>query len=373
MWVWLGDPRRAARAAPPRTPWLGDEGWSALGGTRTVAAGYLLLHENALDRTHFAYVHPDTSHRGYLEGPPPLEIEVSETSVSYARTFPAAPLAAWQSAATGLPPDTRCVQHESGVFVSPALHVDHMRIEAEGRGLPDRLRARVHPGGPRRHPRALVVGARLGRGGPGRRRDPAPGARADDGGGRTAARGDPGDGRPGRSGAAGCNAAADAASVRAEQIVRRLVDEEQPPPTYLTPTPLSGTVGRGSCSASQRPTAPRSRGPCGLSSSRRSRGLRPFPRRAALPLRARRAAAALRRRAVGARPRRCTSTPSATSRSGRRCSPAPGRSSAAPRRSPASATTWSGRARARRSWSPAGATAVSPASTTSASTAARGS
>ena len=66
---------------------------------RTVAAGYQLLHENALDRTHFAYVHPDTSPRGYLEGPPPLEIEVTETSVSYARTFPAAPIATWQSAA----------------------------------------------------------------------------------------------------------------------------------------------------------------------------------------------------------------------------------------------------------------------------------
>jgi phenylpropionate dioxygenase-like ring-hydroxylating dioxygenase large terminal subunit len=227
VWVWLGDPRRAGAAAPPRVPWLTDEAWSALGGLRTVAAGYLLLHENALDRTHFAYVHPDTSHRGYIEGPPPLEIEVTETSVSYARTFPAAPLTAWQSAATRLPPDTRCVQHESGVFVSPALHVDHMRIEADGavfrtafvraftpvdagvtrvhwwsardwapgdRGVDEILR-RVHERTMEEdEPLLEAIEATIARDGPGRR----------------------------------VNAAADAASVRAEQIVRRLVDEEQP-------------------------------------------------------------------------------------------------------------------------------------------------
>lgn len=128
VWVWLGNPRRSAGSAVPRMPWLEDPAWSSLGGELTVASGYLLLHENALDRTHFAFVHPDTAHRGYLEAEPPLKVEVSETSVSYARDFPAGPLTAWQSAATGLPPDVLCVQRESGVFVSPALHVDHMEI-----------------------------------------------------------------------------------------------------------------------------------------------------------------------------------------------------------------------------------------------------
>lgn len=132
VWVWPGNPRRAAGTAPPRLPWLDDPGWTVFGGELTVDAGFMLLHENALDRTHFAFVHPDTSHRGYLEQPPPLKIEVSETSVSYAREFPPGPLAGWQSAATGLAPDLDCVQRESGVFVSPALHVDHMEIEGDG-------------------------------------------------------------------------------------------------------------------------------------------------------------------------------------------------------------------------------------------------
>jgi vanillate O-demethylase monooxygenase subunit len=228
VWIWVGDPRRVHSAAPPRVPWLDDPAWSVLGGTRAVAAGYLLLHENALDRTHFAYVHPDTSHRGYLESPPPLQIEVTETSVSYARHFPAAPLAAWQSSATGLPPDSQCVQHESGVFVSPALHVDHMRIEADGavfRTVFVRAFTPVDPGSTRVHWWAA--------------RDYAPGDRLVDETlrrvhERTMEEDEPlleaiqetvdRDGAPRQ-----VNAAADAAAVRAQQIVRRLLDEERPP------------------------------------------------------------------------------------------------------------------------------------------------
>jgi phenylpropionate dioxygenase-like ring-hydroxylating dioxygenase large terminal subunit len=227
VWIWPGDPRRARTADPPRAPWLADAAWSVLGGTRTVPAGYLLLHENALDRTHFAYVHPDTSHRGYLEGPPPLEIEVTETSVSYARTFPKAPLATWQSAATGLPPDTLCVQHESGVFVSPALHVDHMRIEADGavfRTAFVRAFTPVEPGVTRVHwwaARDYALG------------DPVVDETVRRIHERTMEEDEPlleaiqrtldrdGAGRQ-------VNAAADAASVRAQQIVRRLIAEEQP-------------------------------------------------------------------------------------------------------------------------------------------------
>lgn len=133
VWVWLGNPRRATGSATPRLPWLQDPAWCAIGGELTVSAGFMLLHENALDRTHFAFVHPDTAHRGYLEAEPPLQVEVTETSVSYARDFPEGPVTAWQSTTTGLPADARCVQRESGVFVSPALHVDHMEIEGPER------------------------------------------------------------------------------------------------------------------------------------------------------------------------------------------------------------------------------------------------
>ena len=66
--------------------------WTPDDGAYTIP----LLHDNALDRTHFPYVHPHRIQRGYVEDPPPLKIEVTETTVSYSRTFTPAPLAGWQ-------------------------------------------------------------------------------------------------------------------------------------------------------------------------------------------------------------------------------------------------------------------------------------
>src|SRR5580704_174541 len=128
VWVWPGNPARSRGTEPPDLPSLREPGWTIVGGAREMAANYLLLHDNALDRTHFPYVHPHRIHRGYVQDPPPLRIEVSETTVSYSRTFTPAPLIAWQHDATGLPADREYVQRETGTFVSPALHVDEMDI-----------------------------------------------------------------------------------------------------------------------------------------------------------------------------------------------------------------------------------------------------
>jgi vanillate O-demethylase monooxygenase subunit len=128
VWIWLGVAARSQHVEPPELPALRDPGWAVQGGIVEVAANYLLLHDNALDRTHFPYVHPHRIHRGYVEGPPPLNIEVSETTVSYSRTFAPAPLADWQHEATGLPAEGEYTQRETGTFVSPALHVDEMDV-----------------------------------------------------------------------------------------------------------------------------------------------------------------------------------------------------------------------------------------------------
>jgi phenylpropionate dioxygenase-like ring-hydroxylating dioxygenase large terminal subunit len=131
VWIWPGDRRRAGLAEPPRLRWLHDPGWATVGGSARVAANYWLLHENALDLTHFPFVHGEASPYGYTRVPPRLEIEVSETSVSYSRTFPAMRLVDWQATATGLSRELDYPQRERGTFVSPALHVDHMDVLAE--------------------------------------------------------------------------------------------------------------------------------------------------------------------------------------------------------------------------------------------------
>jgi vanillate O-demethylase monooxygenase subunit len=128
VWVWPGNPALSRGIEPPDLPALRESGWTILGGSLEMAVNYMLLHDNALDRTHFPYVHPHRIHRGYVEDPPPLEIEVAETTVSYSRTFTPAPLAGWQHEATGLPANREYTQRETGTFVSPALHVDEMDI-----------------------------------------------------------------------------------------------------------------------------------------------------------------------------------------------------------------------------------------------------
>ena len=134
VWIWPGDPGRAGLTDPPALPWLVDQAWATFGEALDVEANYLLLHENALDLTHFPFVHPETSPTGYLATPPPLRVEVSETSVSYYRDFPPAPLVEWQATTTGLSPDREYAQRESGEFVSPGLHVDRMHILPDGDG-----------------------------------------------------------------------------------------------------------------------------------------------------------------------------------------------------------------------------------------------
>lgn len=128
VWVWPGNPARSRGTEPPDLPPLREPGWAVLGGSLEMAVNYLLLHDNALDRTHFPYVHPHRIHRGYVQDPPPLQIEVTETTVSYRRTFTPAPLTGWQHEATGLDADREYTQRETGTFVSPALHVDEMDI-----------------------------------------------------------------------------------------------------------------------------------------------------------------------------------------------------------------------------------------------------
>ena len=130
MWIWLGHPATSTLSDPPALPWLANPGWDTFGETMKVDANYLLLHENALDLTHFPHVHPGFSPAPYLAVPPPLEIEVSETSVSYHRDFPPTKLVDWQARTTGLPQDRDYAQRESGEFVSPGLHVDRMHILA---------------------------------------------------------------------------------------------------------------------------------------------------------------------------------------------------------------------------------------------------
>jgi len=131
VWIWLGEPSGSVLTSPPRLRWLSDEGWARFGLAREVAANYMLLHEHHLDLTYTLIVHPELVPAGIDRLPPPDDIEVSETSVSFTRSVPAVPLADWEAEATGLARDRNYERREYETFVSPALHVGRWEIRAD--------------------------------------------------------------------------------------------------------------------------------------------------------------------------------------------------------------------------------------------------
>lgn len=132
VWVWTGDPALADLRRPPRTPWLHDEQWSTFGGTLDTAANVMLLHENFADISHVAVVDPYITPPVLRSTPPPLEVEVSETTVSFSRRYTPAPIAGWHAAALQLPADAAHAQRETGGFVSPGLWTNTWEVHAEG-------------------------------------------------------------------------------------------------------------------------------------------------------------------------------------------------------------------------------------------------
>ena len=128
VWVWLGESGRARLHRVPERPWLGEDGWSTVGGEGEVAAGFLLLHENFADVTQVPFLMPEIAPSA-LAITPPLDVVVSETAVSLRREFAPAPLPEWQSELTGIVGDQPTVQE--GFFLSPAVWVDYWDVQSE--------------------------------------------------------------------------------------------------------------------------------------------------------------------------------------------------------------------------------------------------
>jgi nitrite reductase/ring-hydroxylating ferredoxin subunit len=139
VWAWFGEPGRARLHRIPELPWLADPAWATVGGESDVAAGLLLLHENFADVTQVPFVAPDISPSVLGVAPPPLEVTVTETTVSLSRDFPAAPLPAWQAEVVGCSPGEPFRTVQAGYLPSPAAWVDYWDAQS-GDGAWVRLR-----------------------------------------------------------------------------------------------------------------------------------------------------------------------------------------------------------------------------------------
>jgi vanillate O-demethylase monooxygenase subunit len=125
VWVWLGEPSLAERRPPEQTPWLSDPAWTTFGGQWETGAHIQLLLENFADITHVAVVDPVISPPALAaEVTPPLQVQLTETTVTFHREWPPAPVPAWQAAVTGVSPEQAYPQREEGAFLSPGLWTD---------------------------------------------------------------------------------------------------------------------------------------------------------------------------------------------------------------------------------------------------------
>lgn len=129
VWVWLGEPGRARLHRVPSLPWLADDAWESVGGEAEVAAGFLLLHENFADVTQVPFVAPEISPAVLGSATPPLDVVVTETTVSLHREFSPAPLPAWQAELLGGTTAEFSTQQDAH-FLSPAAWVDHWDVTA---------------------------------------------------------------------------------------------------------------------------------------------------------------------------------------------------------------------------------------------------
>lgn len=124
VWAWLGDAALARLRPVPSLPWLQDPAWTTIGDVWDTAADVTLLHENFADITHVAVVDPFIAPPVLHGSQPPLEVEITETTVSFSRTYAKAPVASWHAELAGIAPDSEHVQREQGSFLSPGAWVD---------------------------------------------------------------------------------------------------------------------------------------------------------------------------------------------------------------------------------------------------------
>lgn len=140
VWVWFGEPGRALLHRLPDLGWLDDDAWVTVGAEQEIAAGFLLLHESFADVTQIPILAPDISPAVLQVRPPPLDVVVTETTVSLSRQFPAGPLPDWQARALMRNEDEKLEHRQEGHFLSPAAWVDHWDVVPDDGSTPARMR-----------------------------------------------------------------------------------------------------------------------------------------------------------------------------------------------------------------------------------------
>lgn len=128
VWIYLGDLNQIEDVPDPYdASWTEDDSkWSVISGQLTLHNNYMLLRENVLDATHFAFLHKNTLQTDYWTTPP--EMIVEGNTVTYQEVFENVPLGPAFAGATDIPPDKPVHRDQRGTFLNPAIHLGALDI-----------------------------------------------------------------------------------------------------------------------------------------------------------------------------------------------------------------------------------------------------
>ena len=128
VWIWMGDPDKAASVPVPDTHWMTDPEWDAVTHTRLFQCSADLIHDNLLDLTHEGFLHQSSigDEAVYENG---ITVEVDAHVVSVDRWMPRCHPSPLFEKATGLSLVDRWHTTE---FALPSLHTIHAGVVEPG-------------------------------------------------------------------------------------------------------------------------------------------------------------------------------------------------------------------------------------------------
>lgn len=128
LWIWMGDPERAADTPVPDTHWMTDPAWDRVTHTRLFRCRADLLHDNLLDLTHEAFLHQSSigDEAVYENG---VTVEVDGGVVSVDRFMPSCHPSPLFAKVTGTSLVDRWHTTE---FQVPSVHIIHAGVVEPG-------------------------------------------------------------------------------------------------------------------------------------------------------------------------------------------------------------------------------------------------
>jgi vanillate O-demethylase monooxygenase subunit len=131
VWIWIGDPERAAPGLIPRAPWLDHEGYTTVRGMEPLAARYELLVDNLLDLSHETYLHGGSIGTPEVADTPiSTEIDQEQRVVRVSRRMGDAACPPFYAKSTGI--SGRIVRWQDIEYRPPCLYLLHSRVAPAG-------------------------------------------------------------------------------------------------------------------------------------------------------------------------------------------------------------------------------------------------